>query len=210
MHPLRTLLDSAAIGRFPAVDGVVEVHGPERSGHLAVVEFTGHSVVLADGPTEIVRAEIEALGGDGFGGASHPDVTRHLAGRRASIGTHDAMLVSTGGGLDPDDVGLVERHDLESHERVVRSRRHRLDVRVFGDEVGLITIGVGLVGRLEMSVELLGESMPGSGRRLIERGLAIAPAEPIWAQVAPGNAASLRAFLACGFTPIGAETLITR
>jgi RimJ/RimL family protein N-acetyltransferase len=32
--------------------------------------------------------------------------------------------------------------------------------------------------------------------------------ELIWAQVAPGNAASLRAFLAAGFTAIGAETLI--
>jgi len=29
--------------------------------------------------------------------------------------------------------------------------------------------------------------------------------EPLWAQVAPANAASVRAFLAAGFTPVGAE-----
>jgi RimJ/RimL family protein N-acetyltransferase len=30
----------------------------------------------------------------------------------------------------------------------------------------------------------------------------------VFAQVATGNAASLRAFLACGFVPIGSEVLI--
>jgi hypothetical protein len=30
----------------------------------------------------------------------------------------------------------------------------------------------------------------------------------VWAQVSPGNAQSLRAFLACGFVPIGSEVLI--
>jgi hypothetical protein len=31
---------------------------------------------------------------------------------------------------------------------------------------------------------------------------------PIWAQVAPGNAASVRAFLAAGYRPVGAEALL--
>jgi RimJ/RimL family protein N-acetyltransferase len=30
----------------------------------------------------------------------------------------------------------------------------------------------------------------------------------IWAQVAPGNAASVRAFLAAGYQPVGAEALL--
>jgi hypothetical protein len=30
----------------------------------------------------------------------------------------------------------------------------------------------------------------------------------IWAQVAPGNAASVRAILAAGFSPVGAEALL--
>ena len=49
----------------------------------------------------------------------------------------------------------------------------------------------------------------GHGRRLIRAGLAaLAPGTVCWAQVSPGNAASLRAFLACGFVPIGSEILI--
>jgi RimJ/RimL family protein N-acetyltransferase len=31
--------------------------------------------------------------------------------------------------------------------------------------------------------------------------------ELVFAQVAPGNAASVRTFLACGFVPIGSEVL---
>ena len=79
------------------------------------------------------------------------------------------------------------------------------------DDVGLVTLGSGLVGRLELSVELLSAEKygAGAGTRLISDGLAEVPAgELVWAQVAPGNAASLRSFLRAGFVPIGAETLI--
>ena len=63
-----------------------------------------------------------------------------------------------------------------------------------------------------MSVELLAETRrigATAGRALIAAGLRHVPTrELVWAQVSPGNAASLRAFLAAGFVPIGAETLI--
>jgi RimJ/RimL family protein N-acetyltransferase len=50
---------------------------------------------------------------------------------------------------------------------------------------------------------------PGAGSRLIDEARQLVPTnEMLWAQVAPGNAASLRAFLRCGFRPIGAEVLI--
>jgi hypothetical protein len=32
---------------------------------------------------------------------------------------------------------------------------------------------------------------------------------PVWAQIAPGNASSLRAFLAAGYEPVGSEVLFT-
>lgn len=171
--------------------------------HHAVVEFTGHSFVLTDhDPYEVM-----SRGADGFGGASHPDLLRWLAGPHGWIGTHDAVLVAegTGGG------NLPERADLEAHPRVVRSRVHRRDVRVFGDETGLVTLGTGLVGRLELSIELLDSSAANRrwGRNLITSALALVPEGAlVWAQVAPGNAASLRAFLRAGFEPIGAETLL--
>jgi GNAT superfamily N-acetyltransferase len=48
----------------------------------------------------------------------------------------------------------------------------------------------------------------GLARRLVPAALAAArPAEPVFAQVAAANAASLRALQPAGFTAIGAEVL---
>jgi hypothetical protein len=123
------------------------------------------------------------------------------------MGSLDVVLVRHGAGGRPT---LVERSDLEDHPRVQRARHHRRDVRVLGDASGFVTIGRGLVDRVEMSVELLDHAHgAGAGRQLIDDGLlAIGADELVFAQVAPGNAASLRAFLACGFRPIGSEVLI--
>jgi RimJ/RimL family protein N-acetyltransferase len=210
VHPLHEVLISAAEGRFPPIDGGVEVLPCEPGGACCVVEPTGHSFVLTDRSID----ELLARGADGFGGASKPDVVRFLAGPDGWIGSHDAVLVARGTG-EPATKGfttaLSARGDLDDHPRVERSRRHRRDVKVFGDDAGFVTLGRGLVGRLEISVELLEPSNHGrgAGRRLIRAGLDLVPADSlVWGQVAPGNAASLRAFLACGFVPIGAETLI--
>ena len=48
----------------------------------------------------------------------------------------------------------------------------------------------------------------GLGRRLLLGARSLIPeGDVVFAQVAPGNAASLRAFLAAGFRPIGSEVL---
>jgi GNAT superfamily N-acetyltransferase len=202
MHPLYEALVDAAHGRFPPIDGGVDVFTPMVGDHHAVVEFTGHSVVL----TDRAPSDVMARGADGFGGASHPDVVRWLAGPSGWIGSHDVVLVArgTGGG------SLPESTELDDHPRVVRSRAHRRGVHVHADATGVLTIGRGLVDRQELSVELLpGAEGHGHGRRLIAQGLGmVEPGDLVWAQVATGNAASLRTFLSCGFVPIGAETLI--
>ncbi len=73
-------------------------------------------------------------------------------------------------------------------------------------------MGRGLADRRELAVELLDPAADGGsghGRRLIRAGLATLEVGAVcWAQVSPGNATSLRAFLACGFVPIGSEILI--
>ena len=210
-HPLAALLVAAGHGAFPPVDGRVEVVPPDAAGAEAVVEFTGHAMVLTR------RDPGDALfrGVDAFGGAGDPRFVVALAGD-ASIGSHDVVLVRHGGSsADP----LPQTHRYDDHPRVVRAHHHRRGVTVLGDATGLVTIGAGLVGRTELSVELTdreggGENgwsggIAGAGRRLILGGLATLPAtELVFAQVAPGNAASLRAFLACGFRPIGSEILI--
>jgi GNAT superfamily N-acetyltransferase len=135
-----------------------------------------------------------------------PDALRWLAGPGGEIGCLDAVLVRRGTGQS----SLVVRSDLDAHPRVVAARRRRNDVTVYGDERGLITVGRGLAGRWEVSVELLDAAAgKGTGRMLISEAVGHVPnGEPVFASVAPGNAASLRAFLACGFTPIGAEVII--
>ncbi|WP_262505693.1 hypothetical protein [Streptomyces sp. TRM68367] len=62
-----------------------------------------------------------------------------------------------------------------------------------------------------MSIELhrAQGSSRGHGRSLLSDALSLVPeGEPVFAAVSPGNARSLRAFLACGFTPIGSEVLL--
>ena len=203
-HPLQAILDQAAAGSFPAADGAVDVLPPDDAGTRAVVAFSGHAYVLAD----VDPAELAALGADGYGGASKPDVLRAIAGADLEIGSLDVVLVTTGG----DGGRLERRRDLDHHPRVQRATHHRREVEVYGDDVGLVILGRGLVDRRELSVELLhpADGGRGEGRRLIRAGLAaVPPGEWCWAQVAPGNAASLRAFLACGFIPVCSEVLIT-
>lgn len=203
-HPLAAALVAAAHGSFPPADGRVHVVPPDDTGTEAIVEFTGHAFVLTHrDPSDELFAGVDA-----FGGAGDPRFVVALAGDGA-IGTHDAVLVRHGGSsAEP----LPETDRYDDHPRVVRARHHRHSVDVLGDATGLVTIGVGLVGRTELSVELTGDAGGrGAGRALILGGLAtVSAGELVFAQVAPGNAASLRTFLACGFRPIGSEILILR
>jgi hypothetical protein len=202
-HPVAGALREAAAGRFPAVDGRAQFVAPDPAGTHAVVSFTGRCYVM----TALDADRLGGLGIDGYGGATDPRVLTRLAGEHGQVGSIDVVLVRAGlGGGSP----LAERHDLEHHPRVQRARHHRREVRVLGDERGFVTIGEGLLKRTELSVELT-ESAPGhgAGRRLIMAALcALSVDELVFAQVAPGNAASLRAFLASGFVPIGSEVLI--
>jgi hypothetical protein len=204
MQTLAAIFDAAAAGLFPPFDGVVEVVKlPTPLDLEAVVEFTAHAVVA----TALSRTEVLAQGFDAYGGIVSPDFLRWLAGPGGDIGCHDAVLVRRGTGRST----LPARTDLDHHPRVVASRQWRTAVTVYGDDRGLITVGRGLADRWETSVELF-EGTPGSqgtGRALIAEAVGHVPEnEPVFASVAPGNAASLRAFLSCGFVPIGAEVII--
>ncbi len=201
-HALGRALAAAVLGRFPPVDGLVDVVPPDAAGACGVVCFTGHAVILTDRPEVVGPFEP-----DGFGGALAPALLLALAGEGGEIGSIDVVLArpAIGGGTD-----LTVRTDVDDHPRVVRSRHHRREVRVIGDGRGLVTIGKGLVDRTEISVELTaGPHGAGAGRALVDGALRAIPAgDTVFAQVAAGNAASLRAFLACGFTPIASEVII--
>lgn len=202
-HPLLAVLDAAAGGAFPPVDGLIEVVPPDADGTFAIVEFTGHAFVL----TELVSDDARFDGVDAFGGATQPGFVLSIAGSGRTIGSHDVVLVRRGGS-DARPLPATTAHD--DHPRVTRARRHRSDVVVLGDERGLVTVGRGLAGRTELSVEVVADEQGrGAGRDLIRRALAtVDPDRWVYAQVAPGNAASLRAFLACDFVPVASEILL--
>lgn len=201
--PLLSVLLAAADGSFPPVDGCVRFVPPPRAGLQAVVSFTGHAIIATDLPEH----GFATFSLDGYGAALAPQVLQHLAGPGGEVGCIDVVLAARG--LAGGDIPL--RTDLDDHPRVRSARRLRQDVRVYGDERGLVTLGTGLAGRIELSVECPDDRQGhGAGRSLIRDSLGlVAPDQPVFAAVSPGNARSLRAFLAVGFIPLGSEVLIT-
>ncbi|MFI5662628.1 hypothetical protein [Streptomyces sp. NPDC051684] len=203
-HPLLTYFIDAADRRFPPVDGRVTVLPPLPGGLECSVAFTGHAVVATALPSRAVHAQ----GPDGFGESLSADFLRHLAGPTGWIGVTDATLTARGTGGPPR---LAELTDADDHPRVRHARWLRTNVQVYGDERGLVTLADGLAGRRELSIELhrTQDSGRGHGRSLLCDALSLVPeGEPVFAAVSPGNARSLRAFLTCGFTPIGSEVLL--
>jgi hypothetical protein len=202
-----TLFEDAAHGVFPAADWPVRV-APQCGPAAAVVAFTGCFLVTAPVEPEWWESVLAAPDVDPL----HPTVLLALAERLGTtIGENDAVLVAPpapGMSLSPR-VRLVPFD--EGHPRVTRARRFRDDVRAWttaeGD--GLLVLGRGLAGRWEMSMDVvpcsrargLGRALAAAARSHVPRG------EPLFAQVTPGNAASMRALLAAGYRPIGQEVL---
>lgn len=203
---LRPFLLAAADDRYPEPDGGITVVPPDRTTGLhAVVSFTGHAVIA----TDLSADEVRATGADGMAGALDPTVLRALAGPHGWIGVIDVVLVARGTATGGTTLAPTDRYD--DHPRVAYARSTRTDVVVLGDDRGIVTLGRGLGGRTELGFELVGDGTHGAGigRSLVSDLLAETPeGEVLYASCAPGNARSLRALLATGFTPIGGEVLI--
>ena len=224
-EPLLRLLTDAARGRPPAPDGAVEVLRPPPGRVDAVLAFTAHHVVAAGVEPELVAAEL--ADGD-LSAPMGATFLSWLAGRLGSRpGSLDVVLAAEGLGTPPplQLARLVDREALADaggslegghgrHPRVARALAYRAGLEVWADPegAGVLVLGRGLAGRRELSLEVdpgrrnrgLGRLLAAAGRHLTPRG------EPLFAQVAPGNAASLRAVEAAGFRPIGAEVLFHR
>ena len=102
--------------------------------------------------------------------------------------------------------------DGRAHPRIARALRYRDDVRAWLADGGVVLLGRGVAGRWEVAIEVEpGHRGQGLGALLAIAARHLVPAgRPLWAQIAPGNAASVRAFLAAGFRPVGAEALLAR
>jgi GNAT superfamily N-acetyltransferase len=204
-HPLAALLDEAARGRFPPPDGTLAVLPAPPGASMAVVGFTAHHVVAADVEPEWVAAQPP---GDDL---SAPMSARFLVALGDRIGRQAGSLdvVLAAGGL-AGEPRLVEVAGTD-HPRVVRAHRYRSGVRVFEAAGGaaVVVVGHGLTLRTEVAVEVDPAARNrGLGAAALLEARRLSPEDDVlYAQVAPGNAASLRSFLRAGFEPIGCEVL---
>lgn len=211
-HPLASLVSAAAAGRFPPADGGWERMAPWHPGVGAIVAFTGHAVVVVS--PHVSQRRLQDLEIDGYGGAHHPRVVAALAGSGGWVDSLDVLLVGTGSDDGANRESLMSRPDLRDHPRAAFAAAVRADVRVLGhgDDPSRRDIAVvarGIAGLLELSIELdPARRGRGASAAFITAALAAIPAgHLVVAAVAPGNAASLRAFLGVGFRPIGSVQL---
>lgn len=207
MGTLRDILDAAARGVFPPADGRTTVVPQASHRDAGVIAFTAHSVVFTDEDPTWVYETLRAVDCDELAASMNARFLTALlerTGRRTD--TIDALLVG-----DPLPGGpplpLTEITDA-GHPRAARARTHREDVRLWAARGGVVVLGRGVAGRLEVAVEVDEEVRHrGLGRLLVTAARHLA-GEPVWAQVSPGNARSMRAFQGAGYRPVGSEALL--
>ena len=208
---LAAILDAAAAGTYPPADGTVTILGQPSHRDAGVISLTGCSVVFANTDPAWIEAQLPP------GDLSEPLSARFLAalgqrlGRR-SRGVDMLTCAAAMAGPPPADLALVELRasDARSHPRVARALLYRDDVRAWQAPGGIVLIGRGVAGRWEVAIEVGPENRGrGVGTRLANAARhLVPPGRPLWAQIAPANAVSVRAFLAAGFRPVGAEALL--
>jgi GNAT superfamily N-acetyltransferase len=206
-NSLTGLLSAAAAGRYPPPDGAVTIVPQPSDRDAGVIGFTAHAVVFTSAEPGWVRRQLPA--GD-LAAPLTPAFLQALC-QRTGRHAHSIDMVCVAAALaGPPPAGLVPYRD-PSHPRIARALRYRDDVRCWRAEGGVVVLGRGVAGRWEVSVEVdaVGRGR-GLGRRLAAAARQLVPGRvPVWAQIAPGNAASVRAFLAAGYRPVAAEALLT-
>jgi GNAT superfamily N-acetyltransferase len=172
-----------------------------------VIAFPGYIVVAAD----VERTWVDSWLTEGdLSGPLNPVFLGAMEERlRLAVNNVDIAVLAAPADGDPP-VSLEPVTDAD-HPRLQRALRHRTEVRLWATDGGLLMLGRGLCGRWEAAIEVaearrnngLGRALAAAARHLVPES-----GRPVWAQIAPGNAASLRAFLAAGYTPVGAEALL--
>ncbi len=203
---LGRLLTEAAAGRFPPADGGVTVIPQPSERDAGVLAFTAHSVIFTDADPDWVRRQLPP---DDLAASLSPPFLRALSTATSRrVGSIDLLCFAES--LDgPPPVELTPEPE-STHSRLLRALSYRDEVRAWRADGGIVLLGRGVAGRLETAIEVsedrrglgLGRLLATAARHLIP------PGTILWAQVAPGNAASVRAFLAAGFVPVGAEVLL--
>jgi len=204
---LAAILEAVANGQYPPADGRVTIVPQPSARDAGVFAFTAHSVIFADADPDWIAAQLPP--GD-LSAALSPRFLHALATRLGREAHQTDMLVCAAALAGPPPIELTAEAD-PAHPRITRALRYRDDIRTWQADGGVLLLGRGVAGRWEVAVEIdagrrgrgLGRSLATAARHLVPGGA------PLWAQVAPGNAASVRAFLGAGFRPVGAESVLT-
>jgi GNAT superfamily N-acetyltransferase len=205
---LAAILGDAAAGRYPASDARVTIISQPSARDAGVIAFTGHSVIFADADPDWIESQLPV--DDPFGAPLRPEFLSALGRLTGRIPHHCDMLTCAAALPGAPAIELTPNSD-PAHPRISRALRYRDDVRAWEVPGGVVMIGRGIAGRWEVAVEIdeeargagLGRTLASAARHVVPDGAAL------WAQIAPGNAASVRAFLAAGFRPLGAECHLT-
>jgi hypothetical protein len=204
---LKLVLDAVAAGRYPAADGSVTVMPQPSERDAGVIDFPAHAVIFTDADPDWVRAQLPA------GDLSAPLSPRFLQalGDRTGRRAHTVDMLCLAAPLPGrPSIGLM-REPGRVHPRIARALQYRDDVMAWQADGGVLLLGRGVAGRWEIAIEVdqdrrgagLGRALAAAARHLVPDGTAL------WAQIAPANAISVRAFLAAGYLPVGAEALLT-
>ena len=210
---LAARLADVAASQFPQPDGSVRILAQPSDRDAGVISFTGCAVVFADADPAWIAARLPR------GDLSAPLSASFLAALGDHLGrrTHSVDMLTCAPavtGLPGPELELTEltasAAEGTPHPRVARALRHRDDVRAWQTAGGVLIIGRGVASRWETAIEVDPEHRGlGFGTRLAAAARTLVPAgATLWAQIAPANAASVRAFLGAGFRPVGAEALL--
>ena len=204
-HRLAVALDSAGHGDFPEADGAIEVLPPPPGRAMAVVAFTAHYMVASSAPQDWIRAQLPP---DDLLAPMSP---RFLTALGAKLGRHDDGIDLVLAARSLQGRTTLRETTSEVHPRVTRSNARRDQVRAFTDPTGAatITLGRGLANRTEVAIEIdpTRRNQGIARQALTEARRIVGAGQLLFAQTAPGNAASIRTLLTAGFQPIGSEVL---
>jgi GNAT superfamily N-acetyltransferase len=210
---LTALLANAAHGRYPPADGAVDIVSQPSNRDAGVISLTGYAMIFADADPAWVAAQLPPGDLSGPLTASFLHALSQRIGRQAhSVDVLTCAAPLAGPPLA--DLGLTELTASAGaeHPRIARALHYRDGVRAWQARGGVLLLGRGVAGRYEVAIEVdpefrsrgLGARLAAAARHLVPDGMTL------WAQIAPANAASVRAFLAAGFRPVGAEALLSR
>lgn len=209
------MLASAVHGSGPPADFETALLPRPPGPVSAVLAFTGHHVVAADVDRPWLDDAIHDHGGADFTTAHRAPFLTALGARIGARPGHLDLVLALRPGAAVRGAQHLELAPLPrtgaAHPRLSRAHDYRHEVHAWQtpDGDGILTVGRGLAGRWEASFEVtptarrrgLGRALAAAARRLVPSD------QPVYAQVSPGNVASMRAVLAAGYVPIGAEVL---